>query len=99
MLLKQWQQQAEMYNINLMDIKIQREDELGEVDPDEEIKVIQKEIVKITAPHLLPNGAAYKNNDGREHKIIKETQLVKHLNKGWELVREINGQKFLIKKV
>lgn len=98
MLLKQWQQQAEMYNINLMDIKIQKEKEVGEADPDDEIKAIQQEIVKVTAPHLQPPGTAYINNKGREHKIVKEKQLVKHLNDGWELVREINGQKYLIKK-
>lgn len=98
MLLKQWQQQAEMYNINLMEIKIQKEKELGEVDLDEEIKAIQQEIVKVTAPQLQPPGTTYQNNSGREHKIVNEKQLVKHLNEGWELVKEINGGKYLIRK-
>ena len=98
MLVEQWRQQAELYDINLMDIKIQKEKELGEVDPDEEIKAIQHEIVKVTAPHLQSPGTTYQNNSGREHKIIKEKQLVKHLNQGWELVKEINGKKYLIMK-
>ena len=98
LLLQQWRQQAEMYGIDPLKIKIQKENELGDINPDDEIKVLQEEIVKITAPFLQPVGTTYRNGSGREHEIIKEKELVKYLNRGWELVKELNGEKFLMRK-
>jgi len=98
LLLQQWRQQAKMYGIDPMKVKFEKEREVGELGPDDEIKELQMEIVKRTAPHTLPNGSSYTNQNGSEHKIVNEKKLVEFLNKGWELVKEINGNKFLIRK-
>lgn len=95
-LLSKFRQEAEMYNIKIEDIELKVKKE--KLDPDEEIKLLQEEIVKVTAPQIQPLGTIYKNSDDMQHKIIAEKQLVKHLNEGWILEREINGGKFLIKK-
>ena len=37
--------------------------------------------------------------NGGEHKVIQESDLVTHLDDGWQIVREMNhGGKFLVRK-
>jgi hypothetical protein len=96
MLKKQWVQQAEMYGIKIEDIQLQVQNE--KLDIDEEIRLIQEEIAKVTAPQQQDPGTIYKNSNDKQHKIVKENDLVPHLNKGWEMERELSNGKFLIRK-
>lgn len=64
-----------------------------------EIELLQNEISKKIMPTISQShGAEYENGFGRKHKIIIEDELVDSLNEGWELVKEINGEKYLVKK-
>jgi len=39
-------------------------------------------------------------NGSREHKVIQESELVKYLDEGWQIVREMNhGGKFLMRRL
>ncbi len=98
LLLQQWREQAKLYGLDPMKIAFESKQEGIDLGPDNEIRLIQEEIVKRTAPHLMPIGTTYTNQNGSEHKIITEEKLVEHLDNGWELVKEINGNKFLLKK-
>ena len=98
LLLQQWRQQAELYGIDPMKVKFEKEQEVSELGADDEIKALQMEIVKRTAPDVQTNGALSKNGNDMKHKIVTEDKLVDHLNNGWSLVKEINGEKFLLKK-
>jgi hypothetical protein len=99
MLLQMWRSQAESYGIDPMKVRIEKATEPEKLEPEEEIKLLQLEIVKRTAPHLVPAGTTYANNTGREHKIILENELVEHLDSGWELIKDLPNGKFLIKKI
>jgi hypothetical protein len=99
MLLQMWRSQAESYGIDPMRVRIEKATEPEKLEPEEEIKLLQLEIVKRTAPHLVPAGTTYTNNTGGEHKIILENELVEHLDSGWELVKDLPNGKFLIKKI
>jgi hypothetical protein len=99
MLLQMWRSQAESYGIDPMRVRIEKAIEPEKLEPEEEIKLLQLEIVKRTAPHLVPAGTTYTNNTGGEHKIILENELVEHLDSSWELVKDLPNGKFLIKKI
>jgi hypothetical protein len=98
LLLQQWRQQAELYGIDPMKVKFEKEQEVGELGADDEIKALQMEIVKRTDLDVQAIGSSSKNGNSKDHKIVTENELVDHLNKGWSLVKEINGEKFLLKK-
>ena len=97
-MLQQWRQQAELYGIDPMKVKIEKEQDGGELGADDEIKALQMEIVRRTTSDDHTNGDSSNNGNNKNHKIVKEDELVDHLNKGWSLVKEINGDKFLIMK-
>jgi integrase len=93
MLLEMWRQQAKMYGIDPMKVKIEKERELGkELSVDEEQELLTTEIKKLTMPQLSDNGKPYQS------KIIREKELLPHVEDGWEIVRELSSRKFLIKK-
>ena len=87
-----------MYGIDPLKIRIEKTQDKTKLDKDEEIKILQMEIVKRTAPQLAKPGSTYVNNNGFIHKTITEKQLVKHLNEGWELVKELANGKMLVRK-
>ena len=93
MLLEMWRQQATMYGIDPMRVKIEKERELGkELSLDEEQELIMTEIRKITMPQLNNNDKPYQS------KVIGEEELVPYIEDGWEIVRELSNRKFLIKR-
>jgi hypothetical protein len=89
MLLQMWREQARMYGIDPLKIRIEKTQDRTN---------LQMEIVKRTAPQLAKPGSTYTNHNGNIHKIIEEKQLVKHLNDGWELVKELANGKMLVRK-
>jgi hypothetical protein len=79
--------------------RIEREDVDEETVIDAELEFLKSEFVKrrMNFPNLnLTNINDNLNNT--KHKILTENKLVKYLNEGWELVKEINGDKYLVKK-
>jgi len=93
MLLEMWREQAKMYGIDPMKVKIEKEKQLGkELTLQEEQELLTNEIKKLAMPQLNNNGKPYQS------KIIIEKELVPHVEDGWEIVRELGKGKFLIKK-
>jgi len=93
MLLEMWRQQAQMYGIDPMKVRIEKERELGkELSIDEEQKLLTTEIKKLTIPQLGNNGKPYRS------KIISEDELPSYVEDGWEIVKELSNRKFLIKR-
>ena len=88
-----WRQQAKMYGIDPMKVRIEKERELGkELSLDEEQDLLTTEIKKLTIPQLNSNGKPYRS------KIIGEKELAPHIEEGWEIVKELSNGRFLIKK-
>ena len=93
MLLEMWRQQAQMYGIDPMKVRIEKERELGkELSIDEEQELLTTEIRKLTIPQLSNNGKPYRS------KIISENELPSHVEDGWEILRELKNGRFLIKR-
>jgi len=93
MLLEMWREQAKMYGIDPMKVKIEKEKELGkELSIEEEQELLTNEIRKLTIPQLNNNGKPFQS------KIIAEKELVPYVEEGWEIVKELSNKKFIIKK-
>ena len=93
MLLEMWRQQAQMYGIDPMKVRIEKERELGkELSMDEEQELLTTEIRKLTIPQLSNNGKPYRS------KIISENELPSHVEDGWEILRELKNGRFLIRR-
>jgi hypothetical protein len=93
MLLEMWREQAKMYGIDPMKVRIEKERELGkELSLDEEQKLLTTEIKRLAMPQLNNNGKPYQS------KVIGENELVPYVEEGWEIVRELSNRRFLIKK-
>jgi transcriptional regulator with XRE-family HTH domain len=75
-----------MFGIDLAEVKIAKEKELGkELGSDEEIELLEIEIKKL-----------------REHQdpqiIVAEEELERHLEEGWEFVSVLPSKKILVRK-
>lgn len=92
-LLEMWREQAKMYGIDPMKVRIEKERELGkELSLDEEQKLLTTEIKRLTMPQLNNNDKPYQS------KAIGENELVPYVEEGWEIIRELSNRRFLIKK-
>ena len=93
MLLEMWREQAKMYGIDPMQVKIAKERELkNELSLDDEQELLKVEIKKRTMPHLTPHAKPYQS------KVISEEDLVPYVEDGWEIIRELSNERFLIKR-
>jgi len=92
MLLEMWREQAKLYGIDPMKVKIEKERETGkELSLDEEQEFLKVEIKKLTMPQST-------NNKPYASKIITEAELTKFVEDGWEIVKELSNGKFLMKR-
>ena len=93
MLLTMWREQAKMFGIDPMKVKIEKEKKLGKgLSLDEELKLLTIEIKKLTNPQHNTNGKPYKS------RIITENELVPYMEDGWNIIKELSNKRFLIKK-
>jgi len=93
MLLEMWREQARLYGIDPMKVKIEKEKELRkELTLEEEEELLKVEIKKVTMPQATNNGKPYTS------KIIGEDELVQYTEEGWEIVKELSNERFLVKK-
>jgi hypothetical protein len=76
-----------------LQVKIEKERTLKtELSSEDEQELLKVEIKKVTMPHLNNNGKPYQS------KIIREQELVIHIEDGWDIVRELNNERFLVKR-
>jgi len=94
MLLEMWREQAKLYGIDPVKVKIEKQKKLKrEPDTDEEKEALQQEIKKLQfkPEKLKQDKTRFKN------KLVRERDLEKHLNAGWEMVQTVNS-KILVRK-
>jgi len=95
MLLEMWREQARLYGIDPLKVKIEKQRELRrELGQDEEKEAIRSEIAKFTVHpqkmRMIPTN--------QKTKLVTEEQLTIYLNKGWQLAKELRSGKMLIAK-
>jgi hypothetical protein len=101
-LLEMWRDQARAYGIDPMKVKIERQKELGRtITSDEESQILQTEVKKLTL-HQAASKRTMRNGGTPlsefENKLIEESELVSHLNDGWEIVRQMRSGKLAVRK-
>lgn len=102
LLLSIMQEQAKIFGIDPMRLRIEKSKEVGrEITPEEEVEAIRENIIKLRVePMRLTNGGAVINNFNRyESKIISEEALVEHIEGGWEMVKELRDGRVAIKRL
>ncbi len=84
LLLEMWREQAKLYGINPLKIKIekQREDPPG---PEDEILAIRDAIVK-------------SREERYEGRLVTEGELVSYVEQGWDIVKELHNGKVLVRR-
>jgi hypothetical protein len=93
MLLEMWRQQASLYGIDPMKVRIEKEKELGKgLSVDEELELMTIEIKKIAVPQRNNKEKPYQS------QIVSENELVSFIEEGWEIVRELSSNRFLMKR-
>jgi len=80
-----------LLGIDLLDVKVARERELGkDLTPAEELSVYENEIKKLSInPHKLRQD---QDSQRFQNKLISEKQLERYLNSGWEMVQTVNSR-------
>jgi hypothetical protein len=93
MLLEMWRQQAKLYGIDPMKIRIEKQRETGEeLSGEGEQELLMAEIKKITMPQS-------DNEKPYSSKVVHEDDLVPFIEEGWEIVRELSENRFLLKRL
>ena len=88
-----WREQAKMYGIDPLKVRIEKEKELErELTQEEEEELLKVEIKKITMSQLINNDKPYLS------KIIFEDELVPYVEEGWDIVKDLSDGRFLIKR-
>jgi len=88
---------AKTIGIDPSRVKIEREREFGrELTLDEEIEALQEEIQKFRnrISSTTPNGSKK-----YEARIITEEEIVKFIEDGWEIVKELSNGKIVVRRV
>lgn len=93
LLLTMWRDQAKMFGIDPMKVRIEKGKELT---PEEEIEAIQSEIKKFRVEPI--RFKEEKDCEANESKLISEDELVRYLNDGWGIVRELKNGKLVVKR-
>ncbi len=93
LLLEMFREQAKIYGIDPMRVKIEKQKQLGRnLTIDEEMGALQVELMEVA-------GRPRSNQINGEHKIVSsEKDLVRLLNQGWEIIRELGNHKILVAK-
>jgi len=94
---------AKSIGIDPMRIRVEKAREFRrELTAEEEVNAIQMEIKKLVIPptNLKKENQPRENCNGKPYmsKIITEDELEPYVEEGWEIAKELNNGKFLIKK-
>ena len=83
-----------LLGIDLLDVKVAKEKDLRkQLSPPEELELYEKEIKKlrIDPQKIREDESRYKN------KLVREKELERYLNSGWEMVQTVNNR-ILVRK-
>jgi len=56
------------------------------------------EFKKLKDPEFTENNGSYINGNGYRAKVIGENELLAHVEQGWDVVKELNDGKFIVRK-
>ena len=94
-LLENFREQARLFGIDPAVIRIEKQRELGfEISPDEEIDALRDKLTKIG--QRISSQTEYMSN--YQATIVEESQLVNHLEQGWDLLQETNNGKYILRR-
>ena len=87
-----------LLGIDLLDVKVAKEGELQkELTPAEELQTYENEIKKLK---IDPQKLRKQEEAGRyQNKLVRETELERYLNKGWEMVQTVNSRILIRKRI
>jgi len=84
-----------LLGIDLLDVKVARERELGkDLTPVEELEAYESEIRKL---RIDPQKLRKQEAGEYQNKLVRERELERYLNKGWEMVQTVNSR-ILVRK-
>jgi hypothetical protein len=85
-----------LLGIDLLDVKVAKEKELGkDLTPTQELEAYEGEIKKL---RINPQRLRETSEEGKfRNKLVRERELERYLNSGWEMVQTVNS-KVLIRK-
>ncbi|MDE1767146.1 MAG: hypothetical protein KGI27_12875 [Thaumarchaeota archaeon] len=85
LLLEMWREQAKLYGINPLKIKIEKQRENKILGFDDEILAIKDAIIQ-------------SREERYEGKLVSEDELVRYVEQGWDIVKELQNGKVLVRK-
>jgi len=98
MLLEMWREQAKMYGIDPMKVKIEKKGDRA-LDLDAEMKAIQLEIKKQIDSFKIQRERDSNDNSYRyENRIVREEELQILLDGGWQFVAPTNNGRYIIRR-
>jgi len=90
-------EQALLFGIDPAKIRIEKQGELvQDLSEDEEIEVLRDELSQVGKQ--LKNLPGLGSSINYEATIVTESQLVKHLQQGWDLLQETNSGKYILRR-
>jgi len=99
MALEAMRRVAETFGIDPLKVRIEKQRELGrEPEFGEEIEALQTEIRRLRLSPARFREDCNENCARHESRLIGEEELVRYLNEGWEIVRELNNGKIAVRR-
>jgi hypothetical protein len=89
LLLEMWREQAKLYGIDPMKIKIEKQRE------DDKPLGIEDEMLALKDAITKARGL---NGESYEGKLVAEEELVSYVQSGWDIVKELRSGKVLVRK-
>ena len=90
LLLEMWKEQATLYGIDPLKIKIEKQRNDGSVPVENKI-----EAIKIAIQESMKE----KENERYDSLLVDEDDLVLYVKKGWDIVKELSSGRILIRKL
>ena len=56
------------------------------------------EFKKLRDPEISENNGVFINGNGYEAKVVDESRLLAHVEKGWDVVKELKDGRFILRK-
>ena len=87
-----------LFGIDLLDVKVAKEKDLEkDLTPSEELRLYEDEIKK---RRISPEKLGKDERVSKfENKLVKERELERYLNRGWEMVQTVNSRILIRKRV
>ncbi len=90
-------EQALLFGIDPAKIRIEKQRELGtDITLEGEIEVLREEFARVGKQ--LQERSKPGSNVNYEAAIVGESQLVQHLEQGWDLIQETNSGKYILRR-